>query len=55
VARQIQSFVGKEPVLVSDIRRRVAKRDRAPYFQDALQSLLDAGLLVQEDNRVRQA
>jgi hypothetical protein len=44
VARRLLTFLSKEPVLISALRQKTAKRDRPLYFTDAVESLVETGM-----------
>ena len=44
VARRLLTFLSKEPVLISAVRQKTAKRDRPLYFADAVESLVETGM-----------
>jgi Bifunctional DNA primase/polymerase, N-terminal len=44
VARRLLSFLSKEPMLISQLRKQCNSRDRQPYFKDAVDSLVETGM-----------
>jgi hypothetical protein len=44
VARRVLTFLSKEPTPIGVVRKKVHLRDRGPYFKEAVDNLVEAGL-----------